>query len=258
MPRTTGTAQRERGMSDMISAKTVSISNTAKAAPSTWALDWTMTDSSDDDSIQRRRSVSEPHVYGDDSSSLEEEEAPFLPSPSDLVRGSSGSRPSPFLLPAPRRLRFPEDNVYQHNRNATHNNNHARGTRRRTFSTEDRYIHRTCVDTAVLFRPVGRKFKYSLRNLALQLLKRAIQLPDKPHCSEEDVQTPKRPWTWRHDVRWRVPPLACRIHAAAQQPVGQSGQGSDHSGPRTTRLVAKAHYESSECGPCLEFPRSTG
>jgi DNA polymerase III epsilon subunit-like protein len=51
-----------------------------------------------------------------------------------------------------------------------------------------RYIHRTCVDTAVLFRPVGRKFKYSLRNLALQLLKRTIQLPDKPHCSEEDAQ----------------------------------------------------------------------
>lgn len=144
MPRTAGTAERERGKSDMISAKVASNmninANTAKAAPTTWALDWTMTDSSDDDSIQRRRSMSEPHVYGDDSSSLEEE-APFLPSPTDLVRGGSASSPSPFLLPAPRRLRYPEDSVYQHNRNAIHNNNHGRGTRRRTFSTEDHGRH---------------------------------------------------------------------------------------------------------------------
>ena len=75
--RTIGTAQRERGMSDRISAKAASNTNSeAKAAPTTWALDWTMTDSSDDESIQRRRSMSEPHVYGDDSSSLEEEARP--------------------------------------------------------------------------------------------------------------------------------------------------------------------------------------
>jgi hypothetical protein len=107
-----------------------------RISATTWALDWTMSDSSDDDSIRRKRSMSEPHAYGDDSSSLDEE-APFLPSPSDLLRGGSGSIPSSFLLPAPRRLRFPEVPVYQHN----HNNNHARGTRRRTFSTEERGQH---------------------------------------------------------------------------------------------------------------------
>jgi hypothetical protein len=141
--RSTGTAQRERGMSDRISVKAVSNANSAaKAAPTTWALDWSMTDSSDDDSIKRGRSMSEPHVYGDDSSSLEEE-APFLPSPSDLLRGGSGStNPSPFLLPAPRRLRYPEITVYQHNHNATHiNNNHGRGTRRRTRTTEEHGRH---------------------------------------------------------------------------------------------------------------------
>jgi hypothetical protein len=137
--RRTGTAQRERGMSDRISAKAASKS---KAASTTWALEWSMTDSSDDDSIQRRRSMSEPHVYGDDSSSLEDE-APFLPPPSDLLRGGSGvSSPSPSLLPAPRRLRYPEIAVFQHNQNATHaNNNHGRGTRRRTRTTEEHGRH---------------------------------------------------------------------------------------------------------------------
>jgi hypothetical protein len=140
MFRTIGRAQRERGMSDRSSANTVS----AKAAPTTWALDWTMTDSSDDDSIQRRRSMSEPHVYGDDYSSMDDE-APFLPSPSDLLRRGSGgtTSPSPFLLPAPRRLLYPEMTVYQHNHNATHtnNNNHGRGTRRRTRTTEEHGRH---------------------------------------------------------------------------------------------------------------------
>jgi hypothetical protein len=132
-------------MSDRISAKAVSNTNTA--TPTTWALDWATTDSSDDDSTRRRRSMSEPHVHGDDSSSLDEEPdlrgrerglAPFLPSPSDLLRGGSSSIPPPFLLPAPRRLRYPEVTGYRHNNN---NNNHGRGTRRRTFSTEEHGRH---------------------------------------------------------------------------------------------------------------------
>lgn len=44
------------------------------------------------------------------------------------------------------------------------------------------------MDTAVLFRPDNRNFKYSLRNLTYQLLKRTIQKSSSAHCSEEDAQ----------------------------------------------------------------------
>lgn len=51
-----------------------------------------------------------------------------------------------------------------------------------------RYMHRTCVDTAIVFRAPNRQFKYSLRNLTFQLLKRTIQTSNQSHCSEEDAQ----------------------------------------------------------------------
>lgn len=51
-----------------------------------------------------------------------------------------------------------------------------------------RWIHPTVVDTAILFRRKGRNTsKCSLEFLARQLLKKTIQAPDKPHCSEEDA-----------------------------------------------------------------------
>jgi len=51
-----------------------------------------------------------------------------------------------------------------------------------------RYIHPSCVDTAILFQQGTRMFKYSLRNLTFQLLKRTIQKSSSAHCSEEDAQ----------------------------------------------------------------------
>lgn len=51
-----------------------------------------------------------------------------------------------------------------------------------------RYIHYSCVDTALLFRPPNRSFKYSLKNLSYRLLKRSIQKSNHAHCSQEDAQ----------------------------------------------------------------------
>jgi hypothetical protein len=113
------------------------------AAPATWALDWAMTDSSDDDSIGRKRSMSEPYVYGDDSSSLGEEPDGRQVA---LARGGSHALPSPFLLPAPRRILYPEVAVYQHTNT---NNNHSRGTRRRTRTTEEHDRHNFWRSTAL-------------------------------------------------------------------------------------------------------------
>jgi DNA polymerase III epsilon subunit-like protein len=53
-----------------------------------------------------------------------------------------------------------------------------------------RWIHSgNMIDTAVLFRREGARFKFSLRHLAGALLKIQIQQADKPHCSEEDAVT---------------------------------------------------------------------
>jgi DNA polymerase III epsilon subunit-like protein len=53
-----------------------------------------------------------------------------------------------------------------------------------------RWIHPTVIDTAVLFRRKGRSnSKCSLQLLARLLLKKEIQNPDRPHCSEEDAVT---------------------------------------------------------------------
>jgi len=51
-----------------------------------------------------------------------------------------------------------------------------------------RWFHPTCVDTAIVFSHKNRSFKYSLRHLSRILLKRSIQEPNKPHCSEEDAK----------------------------------------------------------------------
>jgi DNA polymerase III epsilon subunit-like protein len=53
-----------------------------------------------------------------------------------------------------------------------------------------RWIHPTVIDTAVLFRRKGRNIsKCSLQLLARLLLKKHIQNPDRPHCSQEDAVT---------------------------------------------------------------------
>lgn len=50
------------------------------------------------------------------------------------------------------------------------------------------WIHPTVVDTAILFQPQphGRS-KFSLKHLSRTLLRRAIQIPGQPHCSEQDA-----------------------------------------------------------------------
>lgn len=50
-----------------------------------------------------------------------------------------------------------------------------------------RWIHERVIDTALLFRREGARFKYSLRHLTAALLKRPIQRADQPHCSQEDA-----------------------------------------------------------------------
>lgn len=51
------------------------------------------------------------------------------------------------------------------------------------------FVHNTVVDTAVLFRPSGGRFKYSLRALAARLLRLQIQKSNSSHCSLEDAAT---------------------------------------------------------------------
>lgn len=50
-----------------------------------------------------------------------------------------------------------------------------------------RYVHPTVIDTAVLFRPPESNFKFSLRHLAEQLLRRQIRQSGASHCSDEDA-----------------------------------------------------------------------
>ncbi|KAL7563313.1 hypothetical protein ACA910_016671 [Epithemia clementina (nom. ined.)] len=50
------------------------------------------------------------------------------------------------------------------------------------------WVHDCCVDTALLFSHTNTSFKYSLRHLSRVLLKRDIQDPYHPHCSEEDAK----------------------------------------------------------------------
>ncbi len=51
-----------------------------------------------------------------------------------------------------------------------------------------RYVHSTIVDTAILFQPPNKRFKYSLRALAARLLRLQIQ-KSSSHCSLEDAAT---------------------------------------------------------------------
>lgn len=48
-----------------------------------------------------------------------------------------------------------------------------------------RYIHPRVVDTAIVFSPSHRRYKFSLRHLAASILKKDIQTGS--HCSEEDA-----------------------------------------------------------------------
>jgi len=50
-----------------------------------------------------------------------------------------------------------------------------------------RFVHDMVVDTAILFQAPGANFKYKLKTLADRLLKKTIQSPLSPHCSQEDA-----------------------------------------------------------------------
>ncbi|GAX10357.1 RNA exonuclease 1 [Fistulifera solaris] len=81
-----------------------------------------------------------------------------------------------------------------------------------------RFVHRTVVDTAILFLPSSGRFKYSLRALAARLLRLQIQ-KSSSHCSLEDAATALKLASRRAIVgpsfqMWDATPIN-RVHTVA-------------------------------------------